>query len=143
MYISSALNILCNQLEMRRHCNSVIIKWEEKKKPRKLKSLNNCFHIAHTPLINCCFVYFKRYEAHGKFGEYKWYVGCYELLEVMPQATLASWVLSKTSECLISRWIHCWRINHLFYNIFNTVLWQLFLQVITWFWVQFWINQHE
>ena len=42
-----------------------------KKKTRKLKSLNNCFHIAHTPLINCCFVYFKRYEAHGKFGEYK------------------------------------------------------------------------
>ena len=79
---------------MRRYCNSVIIKWEEqkkkKKKTRKLKSLNNCFHIAHTPLINCCFVYFKRYEAHGKFGEYKRYVGCYELLEVMPQATLAS-----------------------------------------------------
>ena len=62
----------------------------KKKKTRKLKSLNNCFHIAHTPLINCCFVYFKSYEAHGKFGEYKRYVGCYELLEVMPQATLAS-----------------------------------------------------
>ena len=35
--------------------------------------------------------------------------------------TLASWVLSKLPKCFISRWTHRWRMNQLFYNIFNPV----------------------
>ena len=31
----------------------------------------------------------------------------------------ASFVLSKLPACFISRWTHSWRMNQLFYNIFN------------------------
>ena len=51
-----------------------------------------------------------RYEAHGKFGEHE---------RCVRVALLASWVLSKLPKCFISRWTHSWRMNQLFYNIFN------------------------
>ena len=46
-----------------------------------------------------------RYEARLKFGEH--------------ERCVASWVLSKLPKCFISRWTHRWRMNQLFYNIFN------------------------
>ena len=35
------------------------------------------------------------------------------------QLYIASWVLSKLPKCFISWWTHSWRMNQLFYNIFN------------------------
>ena len=36
-----------------------------------------------------------------------------------PSALQTSQVLSKLPKCFISRWTHRWRMNQLFYNIFN------------------------
>ena len=64
-------------------------------------------HSHHLTIGSYVSVRSSRYEARGKFGEHK------------TRATLASWVLSKLPKCFISRWTHSWRMNQLFYNIFN------------------------
>ena len=43
----------------------------------------------------------------------------------------ASFVLSKLPACFISRWTHSWRMNQLFYNIFNPME-NFFLEGFVW-----------
>ena len=52
-----------------------------------------------------------RYWVRGKFGEHE------RGIRVMPRTTSTSWVLSKLPKCSISRQVHSWNMNKLFYNI--------------------------
>ena len=58
-------------------------------------------------LVHMSAVRSSRYEALGKFRGHSY----------------ASFMLSKLSACVISRWTHSWRnCDHLFYNIFSSDL---------------------
>ena len=72
--------------------------------------------------------------ANNSFSDCQWTIGSYvsvrsSIYEVLGKlgehercVRVASWVLSKLPKCFISRWTHSWRMNRLFYNIFNPMV---------------------
>ena len=65
-----------------------------------------------------------RYEARVKFREHERCVreDARVALGYAASNSFASFVLSKLPACFISRWTHSWRMNQLFYNIFNPMV---------------------
>ena len=57
-----------------------------------------------------------RYKARGKFGEHE---RCVRVARGVAESNSNFLSVSKLPKCFISRWTHSWRMNQLFYNIFN------------------------
>ena len=77
------------------------------------KQCSRSYNLSYSLFNNWFGVRSSRYEARGKFGEHE------RCVRVARGVALASRVLSKLPKCFISRWTHSWRMNQLFYNIFN------------------------